>query len=187
MFHEIVGVELSWVQPKRSKSRFELRSGASVLATLTGHKKGRALGQWNEQHQEQRYWFSQEGWFRRRTIVRNAASNADDRFDANAEPLAMFVHQGSGGSLVFPDGRELTWKKPKRWTNARVWASATSELVRFQPANWHSRVTVMIQPEAAAQPEIPLLLLLGQDIHIRAMQDAEAAGVAASIVPVVAS
>lgn len=178
--HEMVGGELVWRKPRRTKLAFELCAGENVLATLTGHKRGRALGQWGEQ----RYWFNQEGWFRRRTIIRNAAG---DTFDANAEPLAMFVHQGSGGTLVFPDGRLFTWKKPKRWTNERVWVDATSELVRFEPANWRSHVTVTIQRQAASRPEIPLLALLGQYLHVRATQDAEAAGVAASVVPVVAS
>ena len=184
MYHEIVDVELTWVQPRRSKPRFELRFGEHVLATLTGHKGGRALGQWGEQC----YWFSQEGWFRRRTIVRNAASDADDTYDANAEPLALFVHQGSGGTLVFPDGRLLTWKKPKMWTSERVWVDAASTaMVRYRLGAWRSSVTVMIEPQAATQPEIPLLVLLGQYLHVRAAQDEETASVVASVVPVISS
>lgn len=184
MFETLVGIEMIWAQPRRSKPQFELRSGENVLATLTWHKKGRALGQWDEQ----RFWFSQEGWFRRRTIIRGAPpsdDDGDDTFDANAEPLAMFVHQGSGGTLVFPDGRLLSWKKPKFWTNGHIWVSATTELVRFQPANWRSQVTVTIQPEAAARPETALLVLLGQYLHVRATQDAETAAVVATVVPVV--
>ena len=102
-----IGIEMIWVQSKRSRPQFELRSGEDVVATLSMHKKGRALGQWDEQ----RFWFSQEGWFRRRTIIRGAPSNGDhgdDTFDANAESLAMFVHQGSGGTLVVPGGRLLS-------------------------------------------------------------------------------
>lgn len=181
MFHALVGIEMIWVQPRRSKPRFELRYGENVLATLVWHKKGRALGQWDEQ----RFWFSQQGWFHRRTIIREALPNGDDTFDANTDSLAMFVHQGSGGSLVFPDGHLLTWKKPKIWTNGHTWASATTELVRLQPANWRSQVTVTIQPEAATRPETALLVLLGQYLHVRATQDAETAAVAATIVPVV--
>lgn len=181
MFHTLVGIEMIWVQPRRSKPRFELRSGEDLLATLVWHKKGRALGQWDKQ----RFWFSQEGWFRRRTIIRDASSNGDDTFDANTDSLTMFVHQGSGGSLVFPDGHLLTWKKPKIWTNGHTWANATTELVRFQPANWRAQVTVTIQPEAATRPETALLVLLGQYLHVRATQDAETAAVAATIVPAV--
>src|SRR5690242_16056404 len=132
MFDTLIGIEMTWVQSKRSRPRYELRYGEDVMATLSWHKKGRALGQWVEQ----RFWFSQMGWFRRRTIVHRALSNGDDTFDANAESLAMFVHQGSGGTLVFPDGSLLTWKKPKIWTNGHIWVSATTELVHFQPANW---------------------------------------------------
>ncbi len=184
MDHEIVDVELTWVQPRRSKPRFELRFGERVLATLTGHKGGRMLGQWGEL----RYWFSQEGWFRRRTIVRHAASDADDTFGANAEPLALFVHQGSGGTLVFPDGRLLTWKKPKMLTSECVWMDAASTaLVRYRLGAWRSSVTPMIEPQAAAQPEIPLLVLLGQYLHVRAAQDEETASVVASVVPVISS
>lgn len=181
MFHTLVGIEMIWVQPRRSKPRFELRYGEDVLATLAFHNKGRALGQWGEQ----RFWFSQLGWFHRRIIIRAAPSHGDDIFDANADSLAMFVHQGSGGSLVFLDGHLLTWKKPKVWTNGHTWSSATTELVRFQPANWRSQVTVTIQPEAATRPETVLLVLLGQYLHVRATQDAETAAVAAIVVPVV--
>jgi hypothetical protein len=181
MLHTLVGIEMTWVQPRRSKPRYELRYGGDVLATLAWHKKGRALGQWDEQ----RLWFSQMGWFHRRTIVHRAPSNGDDIFDANAESLAMFVHQGRGGSLVFPDGRLLTWKKPKLWTNGHTWASATTELMRFQPANWRPHVTVTIQSEAATRPETALLVLLGEYLHVRATQDAGAAAVAATVVPVV--
>lgn len=181
MFETLVGIEMIWVQPRHSKPQFELRSGENVLATLAWHKKGRALGQWDEQ----RFWFSQEGWLRRRAIIRGPSTNGEDTFDANAEPLALFIHQGSGGSLVFPDGHLLTWKKPKFWTNGHIWVSATTELVRFQPANWRSQVTVTIQPEAASRPETALLVLLGQYLHVRATQEAETAAVAATVVPAV--
>ena len=181
MFDTLVGIEMIWVQPKRSRPQFELRSGEDVVATLSWHKKARALGQWDKQ----RFWFSQQGWFHRRTIIGGAPSNSDDTCDANAESLALFVHQGSGGTLVFPDGRLLTWKKPKIWTNGHVWVSATTELVRFQPANWRSQVAVTIQPGAATRPETALLVLLGQYLHVRATQDAETAAVVATVVPVV--
>lgn len=181
MFHTLVGIEMIWVQPRRSKPQFELHYGDNILATLAWHKKGRALGQWDEQ----RFWFSQLGWFHRRTTVYEAPSNGDNTFDANADSLAMFVHQGSGGSLVFPDGHLLTWKKPKIWTNGHTWTSATTELVRFQPANWRSQVTVTIQPEAATRPETALLVMLGEYLHVRATQDAETAAVVASVVPIV--
>ena len=181
MFDALVGIEMIWVQPRRSRPQFELCSGEDVVATLAWHKKGRALGQWDEQ----RFWFSQEGWFRRRTIVRGASANGDDTFDANVASLAMFVHQGSGGTLVFPDGRLLSWKKPKIWTNGHIWVSATTELVRSQPANWRSQVAVTIQPEAVTRPETALLVLMGQYLHVRATQDAETAAVVATVVPVV--
>jgi hypothetical protein len=45
----------------------------------------------------------------------------------------------------------------------------------------------MIEPQAAAQPEIPLLVLLGQYLHVGAAQDEETASVVASVVPVVSS
>ena len=164
---------LQWSRPRRLKRAFELRAGDTVLATLTWTRGSRALAQWGASQ----YQFSRQGWLRPRVLVRDA--NAPE----SAEPLATYTQRG--GTLTFPDGRELLWQKPKRLTNERVWKDAAeTELVCFRPGR---RATdVVIATAASASPELPLLVLLGQYMLVLAAQDAEAA-VAATTAAVIAS
>jgi hypothetical protein len=166
--------ELLWVKPKWSRLRFELRAGDEVVATLEWTRGSRALARWGDFQ----YQFSRQGWLRPRILVRSAAAT-----DA-AEPIATFLPRG--GTLTLPDGRPFVWKKPKRLTREQIWVDdAATELVRFHPAK-RSTVEVTVQPEAAQQPELPLLILLGQCLIVLAGQDAEAAS-AAGIAAVIAS
>jgi hypothetical protein len=166
--------ELLWVRLKLSRLQFELQAGETVVATLVWNRGSRALAQWGES----RYRFSRQGWLRPRILV-----HAEDSTDG-AEPIATFLPRG--GTLTFPDGRPLVWKKPRKLTGDRIWVdSAATELIRFHPAK-RSSVAVTTQAEAVQQPELPLLILLGQYLIVLAGQDAEAAS-AAGIVAVIAS
>jgi len=165
--------ELLWVKPTWYRLRFELRAGETLVATLASDHRSHALAQWGESQ----YQFSRQGWLRPRIVVRAAQSN-----DA-AEPLATFLPRS--GTLAFPDGRTLAWKKPKRLTGERIWVdAAATELVRFHPAK-HSTVMVTTRLEAARRPELPLLILLGQYLIVLAGQDE--ASVAATTVAIIAS
>jgi hypothetical protein len=166
--------ELRWVKPKWSRLQFELHTGDEVVATLDWTRGSCALARWAEVQ----YQFTRQGWLRPRVLVRVAGPS-----DA-AEPIATLSPHG--GTLTFPDGRAFIWKKPKRLTREQIWVdSAGAELVRFHPAK-RSTVEVTVQPEAAHQPELPLLILLGQYLIVLAGQDAEAAS-AAGIAAVIAS
>lgn len=170
--------ELEWVKPRWTKLQFELRAGETMVATLAWVRGSRAVGEWADGQ----YRFSREGWFRPRILVRGAATEA---MDAHEEPIATFAYRG--GTLSFPDGRAFVWKKPKKLTTERVWVdSAATVLVRVRPTAWHPTAAVTIQPEAAALPELPLLVLLGQYLIVLASQDAAAAS-AAGTVAVIAS
>jgi hypothetical protein len=167
--------ELLWVKPKWSRLQFELRAGETVVATLAWTRGSRALAQWGESQ----YRFSRQGWLRPRILIRTADSGDTD------EPLATFAPRG--GVLTFPDGRVFIWKKPKRLTSERVWVdSASTMLVRFRPAR-RSTVAVTTQPESARQPELPLLILLGQYLIVLSAQDAEAASAAATVAVIASS
>jgi hypothetical protein len=164
---------LVWVKPKWIRRQFALRSGDTVLATLTWTRGSSALAQWDASQ----YHFSRQGWLRPRVLVRDASAGD------TSEPLATFTQRG--GALSFPDGRVFFWKKPKRLTNEHVWANAAgTELVRFR-AGRHSTATVTTPPEAAPQPELPVLILLGQYLLVLATQDE--AAVAATTAAVIAS
>lgn len=171
--HEVTSEELRWVRHRRLKLEFELRAGETVVATLAWTGRARALGAWAGGQ----YRFSREGWFRPRTLVRGA--------EDTGEPVATFAHRG--GILTFLDGRLFRWKKPKRWTNERIWVDASAtELIRFRPSAWRSPGSVTIQAEAAHHRELPLLLLLGQFLLVLAAQEAEEAS-SAAMVPIIGS
>jgi hypothetical protein len=164
--------ELVWVKPTWSKLQFELRAGDSGVATLDWIRGSRALAQWGDS----RYQFSRQGWIRPHIFVHRAP------IEGANEPLAIMNYRS--GALAFADGRTFAWKKPRRFTRVRIWEdSAGTELVRFRPAR-RSLVTVTAQPEALRQPELPLLILLGQYLIVLAGRDAEAAsaGVSAAVV-----
>ena len=172
---EAQNAELLWVKPKWSRLQFELRAGETVLATLAWSRGSRASARWGETH----YHFNRQGWLRQRILVR-AADSGD-----GAEPLATFLPRA--GMLTFLDGRTFVWKKPRKLTSERIWAdSAATELVRFRPGK-RSTVAVTVQPNATHQPELPLLILLGQYLIVLAGQDAEAASTAAVVAVVAGS
>jgi hypothetical protein len=167
---EIDGAELRWVKPSWRKLQFELRAGEAMVATLAWTGGGRAVGQWDREQ----YRFSREGWLRPHVVVRGAAAAAVD------EPIATFAYRG--GTLTFPDGRAFVWKKPRRWTNERIWADgAGTELLRFRPSRGQASVA-LTAPTAAESPELPLLLLLGQFLLVVDAQDAAAAAATAAVI-----
>jgi hypothetical protein len=170
------GTGLIWTKPKWSKSRFELHAADNtVLATLAWGRGTRAQAQWGESH----YLFSRQGWLRPRILV-----HATDSGEAGT-PIATLAQRG--GLLSFPEGRTLSWTKPKRLTSERIWVdSAASELVRFHPAR-HATVVVATPLEASHRPELPLLILLGQYLIVLAAQDAEVAGTTAVAAAIVAA
>jgi hypothetical protein len=167
------GEELRWVKPKRLKRRYELRAGEEAVATLTRFGATGATGEWNGG----RYVFSQKGWFNQRIFVRGDPTTSD------AAPLATFTRRD--GVLTFADGRTLVWKKPNRWRSKRVWLDGAAPLVEFDPANGYASPRVTITPEGAPRAELPLLLLLGEYLIVRAREDADA--VSATTATIVAS
>ncbi len=176
------GQELRWIKPKVLKLQFELHTGETTVATLAWTRGSRALGQWGEH----RYWFSREGFFRPRVLVRSASNTTAKAPTAQDQALATFTNRG--GTLTFTDGLAFLWKRPQRWTNERIWTdTAATELVRFHPETWGSTTRVTSQPAFASIPELPLLTLLGQYLIVLAAQDATAASSAATVAVVASS
>jgi len=175
------GAALRWARPKRSELRYELHAGEAVVATLAWARGSRAIGQWAEAC----YWFNRQGWFRPRTVVRSAAGEAAEQ-EEQAEIVATFAHRG--GILSFPDGRTLLWKRPRRWTNERIWAdSAGREIARFHPVAWGTATTLTIQQALASAPELPLLAMLGQYLIVLDAQEAAVAASSAATAAIIAS
>lgn len=168
---DVTSVELQWRQPKRPKSEYELRAGDDLVATLVWTRGSRATGQ----TAGAAYWFSRHGWLRPRVLIHDGGSAASPTSD---QPIATFTLRGA---LTFPDGRTVTWKKPKRRTNERIWSdTAGTELARFAPSGTQTTVTI----PAPTAPDLPLLILLGQYLLVLAQQDALVATTAAVTVAV---
>ena len=168
--YEVVGEELRWEKPKWLKRRYELRAGEEVVATLTQSGSSGALGEWSGG----RYRFIQKGWFNPRVLIGDDATT-----DVNAT-LATFTRRG--GVLTLTDGRTLLWMKPGFWKSKRVWSDGAASLVEFDPASGYASPVVTIAPEGARLAELPLLLLLGDYLIVRAREETDAASVAAATV-----
>jgi hypothetical protein len=173
--YEVVGEELRWVKPKWLKRQYELRAGEEVIATLVRSGGSNAIGEWSEG----RYVFSQKGWFNQRVLV------GDDTSAGVLAPLATFTRRG--GILTLTDGRTLFWVKPSFWRSKRVWSDGAASLVEFDPASGYASPRVTITPEGAHLAELPLLLLLGEYLIVRAREEADAASAAAATTVVASS
>src|SRR5690349_13499164 len=132
---DVTGGELQWRKPKRLKSEYELRAGDDLVAALVWTRGSSATGQ----TAGAAYSFSRHGWWRPRVLIHDGGSAASPTSD---QPIATYTQRG--GALTFPDGRAFTWKKPKRWTNERIWADpAATELLRFSPSRTQTIVTII--------------------------------------------
>jgi hypothetical protein len=170
--HEISGEELRWVKPNWLKRQYELRAGDEVVATLVRSGGSAAIGAWSGGQ----YAFSQKGWINQRILVGDGATTDADT------PLATFARRG--GVLTLADGRTLFWRKPSVWKSRRIWSDGAASLVEFDPASGFASPRVKITPEAGQLDVLPLLLLLGQYLIVRAREEADtaSAGTTAAIV-----
>jgi len=181
-FDTVNAQEFNWVKSSAGKRRYELRAGEAVVATLSWTRGRQAEAEWSKS----RYRFSRQGWFRQRTLVFELPQAAP-KPAVPEQSVAILVHQGSGGTLIFSNGRTFRWSKAGTWSNQQVWLdSHGGEVIRFAPG--HRDATVVLHPatDLASIPELPLLLLLGQYLLVSAAEEAEAATTAA-LVAVIAS
>jgi hypothetical protein len=172
--YDVSGEELRWVKLHWWKRQYELRAGDNVVATLARAGGSGASGEWSGG----RYRFSQKGWFHPRVFV-----SRDPEVDAETA-LATFTRRD--GILVFADGHAFYWKKPGRWRSTRVWMDSAAPFITFDPASGYAPVHVTITPDGALLSELPLLLLLGEYLIVRAREDADAAS-AATTTAIIAS
>ena len=168
--YDVSAEELRWIKPKWLKRRYELRAGEEVIATLVRSGGSGAIGEWSEG----RYYFSQKGWFNQRVLI------GDDTSADVLAPLATFTRRG--GILTLADRRTLFWRKPSVWKSRRVWTDGAATLAEFDPASGYASPRVTITPEGARLAELPLLLLLGEYLIVRAREEADVANVAATTV-----
>jgi hypothetical protein len=172
--YDVSGAVLRWVKPKWLKRQYELRAGEEVVATLVRSGGSGAIGEWSGG----RYRFIHKGWFNQRVLV------GDGAVPDVVTPLATFTRRG--GILTLVDGRTLFWVKPSFWRSTRVWSDGAATLAEFDPASGYASPRVTITEEGARLAELPLLLLLGEYLIVRAREETDAAS-AATTATIVAS
>ena len=160
--HEVVGQDLQWIRPKWWKREFELRSGDELLARLyrekgTGCTIGEAAdGCWT---------FKRQGIWKAEIIVTDSASQA----------AKAVVKGGNTKSVVFSDGRALTWKKTSFWRNEGSWVDSDGTPLIHLLRRQH----VALEPCALSLPELSLLAILCW--YLTVLQQEEQASIAAGV------
>lgn len=170
---EAVGGELVWRQPRATKERYELHAGDEVLATLGW---ARAFGSLAEAVSADGSWtFKRVGFWQPRATIRAAGSDED---------LATFEPRWTGsGVLTLPGGTSYHWGHANAWGTKYAWRDASErEVIRFgaTAALLRSEATVEVAPEAAALPDLPLLMLFGWYLTVMGFRDAAGATAAAA-------
>jgi len=171
---EISGQELLWIQPAARKRDHELRAGDDVVATLHFQRGSLADAEAAGGH----WTFKRQGFWQPRVTVRTAGSDAD---------LAVFHPRWvGGGTLEFADGRAVRLSSANFWQSEWLWHENETPLIRFKGRHGFIKASgaVEIQPDAAALPDLAMLVLLGWYLILLYAEDSAAASSAASIVAV---
>jgi hypothetical protein len=159
---EAAGQDLQWKRVRWGRREFALRSGEEVLAMLYWQKDTRsnigaaADGSWA---------FKRRSLWNAEIVITDVASQSE---------IAVFK-RGRKKSLVFSDGRALTFQKASFWRNE--WVRLNDEgtaLIHFQGGK-HLR----FEPSALTLPELSLLVILGW--HLIVLQQEEAAAASAAV------
>jgi hypothetical protein len=163
---DVAGQELVWVQPARLRQDFELRASNDVVATLRFERATLASGE----TAENRWTFKREGFWHPQVTVRVRDS------DANA---AVFIPAWTGGgTLELPQGRLLRFGAANFWRSQFGWSdSAGKPLVHFKSHQGLLKMEgqVDIETGALADPELPLLVVLGWYLLVLSASDSSAA------------
>lgn len=170
---DLIGQEMTWVPTATFKTRFDLVTGDTTIASLD-------MSNWTTKATatvpEGTLVMQLEGLSRRKATIYAAEQGA---------AIATYQRKWSGtsGILQFPDGRELKWTKTNFWGNEKAWRDQMGiiDYVQFHTRSFSRKVEVMISPQAAEIPELSMLLVLGLYNIIIERRDAEAASSAATV------
>jgi len=169
-FHEYVGRELTWSQPRAMKREFVLRAGRTDVAHLRWVK---VLGSLAEGRAgDQRWTFKRCGFLKPYVSIRETGAKAD----------AARIELGwwGNGTLHFPDGRTLQWARSSFWSWTCDWSFSTSDgrrVVQFTPklTMWRRVAIARIYDQGEHTGEAPLLILLGWYLIVTMVDECQAA------------
>ena len=147
--NEVAQADLLWMSDTNEHS-FELRAGDEVVGRLQLGDKQRGDGD----AANERWTFRREGFLRQRVTVRVPGSDAN---------VAIFhVSWKKGGILELDRGRWMRLRLPSLWRWKWTWADMYGRpLVHLENGLFMRDGQVTIEPDAAAAPDVPLLVVLG--------------------------
>lgn len=135
----------------RTQQVFELHAGDTVVATLRFEHASLTVGE-GDGH---RWTFKREGFLHPRVTVRLP--------DSNDNAATFQASWSGGGSLELPD-RVLRFGAANFWHSQWDWQDGDKHsLVHFKNQHGFLKMEghVVIEPGAAAVPELPLIVVLG--------------------------
>ena len=165
---EVAAQELVWAQPSATTREHELRAGDELVATLRFERRSLAAastaeGQWT---------FKRQGFWQPSVTVRVADSDDD---------IAVFHPRWSGGGqLELENRRQLRLSSANFWQTEWVWQDKEKPLIRFKGRHGiiKARGEVEIESTDRADPELPLLTLLGWYLILLYAEDIAASSAA---------
>jgi hypothetical protein len=160
--------ELLWTQPAALKREYVLSAGNEVLATLRFHRGTLAAAETGGG----RWTFKRQGFWQPRVTVRLPDSDAD---------IALFHPRWTGGGqLEFQQGRTLRLSSANLWQSEWLWQENNRPLIRFKGRHGIVKAhgAVEIDPSAADDPDLALLVTLGWYLILLYAQDMAATSAA---------
>ena len=149
-----IGQTLIWMPTATFKDRYDLIApDGATLATLD-------MSSWTSKAHaavpEGSLFLHKEGWTGLKVAI----------YAVEQGPLIATYQgkwTGTGGQLIFPDGHAFKWSKTNFWGTQKAWTDSTGNITYVQHAtrSFSRKSTAVISPQAAAIPELSLLLVLG--------------------------
>ena len=167
---DLVGQELTWVQPRASKMEYELRAGDIVAATLVFRS---SFGSFATATSADGIWtFKRVGFFNTKVAVRALNSETD---------LAVFRNNTwrGGGTLEMADGRKYP-ANTNFWTTQYEFTTESGEmLISYKKIGGilHMSSATEIHPLAINIRELPWIVSLGWYLTVMMYMDSSAAAV----------
>jgi hypothetical protein len=162
---EVASSELEWIQSHGLN--FELRAGDEIVGSLRWERSAQATAE----TADQRWTFNREGFWRMRITVRVPGSETT---------FAVFYPTWlGGGTLEGQPGRPLRMVSRSWWRAQSDWVDEVGQpLVHIaNRGKWFEvKYRVVIEKQAIALPEMPLLVMLGLYVIVLRSMDADSGG-----------
>jgi len=152
--NQLVGQPLTWIPTATFKTRYSLVTADNTTLAALDMSSWRSKA--TAEVPEGSLFIQPEGWSSRKFAIY--------AFE-NGPLIARYEGKWTGtkGKLILPDGREFLWSKTNFWGNQKAWTDPSSEspYVQLSKGGFSRKVDVALHPQAAALPELSLLVVMG--------------------------